>query len=190
MPFYIMLALLIIFQIINSNLVHVSATGMVKDGEIGTLGLWVHIVLGILAKILTLLLYVLVFKKRGVKSFYPYLFGDFSQLKADFDQLRKGIWPESTPKGTANVVQGLGLLALIGTELTAIIWLILWRNHWVFANDYRELYKFCTGFVEVYVLVHGSLAIFRFLYEWKWLKRSWVLVFVVGVEDLVLRQQH
>ncbi|WP_170915260.1 hypothetical protein [Enterovibrio nigricans] len=70
------------------------------------------------------------------------------------------------------MVQGLGLLALIGTELTAIIWLILWRNHWVFANDFRELHKFCTGFVEAYVLVHGSLAILRFLYEWKWLKRS------------------
>lgn len=167
-----MLALIIIFQIINSNLVHVTASGMVKDGEIGTLSLWIHIALGVVATILTIVLCVLVFKKRGIVSFYPYLFGDFSQLKADFNQLKKGIWPESDPKGMANVVQGLGLLALIGTELTAIIWLILWRNHWEFANNFRELHKFCTGFVEAYILVHGSLAVLRFFYEWKWVKHS------------------
>jgi hypothetical protein len=161
------LAILILFQIINSNLVHVSSLGSVKGGDIGEFGLWLHIISGILATLLTLVLCAFLLKTKSVKDFYPYLWGDFQQIKADGQQLLKRIWPDSHPRGMANVVQGLGVLALLGTEITAIIWLILWYQHWPLADTFRELHKFCTGWVEAYIIVHGSLALLRFVYEWR-----------------------
>ena len=161
------LAILILFQILNSNLVHVSASGLVKDGGIGEFGLWVHGIFGIVASVLTILLCVFLLRSKSLKDFYPYLWGDFQQIKDDGQQLLRGVWPESNPRGMANVVQGLGVIALIGTEITAIIWLILWYQHWPLANTFREIHKFCTGWVEAYIIVHGSLALLRFVYEWK-----------------------
>ncbi len=161
------LAVLIVFQIINSNFVHVSALGLIKGGESGQLGLWMHGIFGVIASILTIVFCLILLRTKSVRDFYPYLWGDFQQIKADGRQLFDRIWPESNPKGMANVVQGFGLLALIVCEVTAMIWLILWYLHWPFANEFRELHQFCTGWVEVYLIVHGTLALLRFFYEWR-----------------------
>lgn len=161
------LAGLIILQILNSNLVHMTHTGAVKVGMFNTLFLWLHIILGSLTVIATIGMIIFMLTKQSFRQFFPYLFGDNAVLKDDLKQIIKGKLPEPREKGLGNIIQGLGIGALILIETAALVWLVLWLNHSPYANEAREIHKSLTGLIEAYLIGHGGMALIHFLIERK-----------------------
>jgi cytochrome b561 len=75
------LAGLIILQILNSNLVHMTHAGAVKVGMSNTIFLWLHIILGSLTVLATIGMIIFMLTKQSFRQFFPYLFGDNAVLK-------------------------------------------------------------------------------------------------------------
>ncbi|UKA26301.1 cytochrome b/b6 domain-containing protein [Photobacterium damselae subsp. damselae] len=161
------LATLIILQILNSNLIHMTHDGILKEGPFATLFLWFHICIGLLAVFATIGMIVFMLTKQSFRQFFPYLFGDNEVLKDDIKQLMKGKLPEPREKGLGNIIQGLGIGALILIEAAALIWLALWVSHSPYTNEFRELHKTFTGLIEVYLVGHGGMALLHFIVERK-----------------------
>lgn len=161
------LAGLIILQILNSNLVHMTHAGAVKVGVSNTIFLWLHIILGSLTVLATIGMIIFMLTKQSFKQFFPYLFGDNAVLKDDIKQIMKGKLPEPREKGLGNIIQGLGIGALILIETAALVWLVLWLNHSPYANEAREIHKSLTGLIEAYLIGHGGMALLHFFVERK-----------------------
>ncbi|PSV45934.1 cytochrome b/b6 domain-containing protein [Photobacterium sp. GB-36] len=159
------LAALVILQILNSNLVHMTHAGEIESGVFSTLFLWVHIILGILTVVVTLAMISYMLVKQSFRQFFPYLFGDNAVLFDDLRQLHHGKLPEPREKGLGNIIQGLGIGALILIEAAALIWLALWLSHSPYANDVREIHKSLTGLIEAYLIGHGGMALLHFFIE-------------------------
>lgn len=157
------LAILIIWQIINSNFIHMTHLGAVKSGSL--FFLWLHIFFGIATIIFTLCIMRYMLFKQSFKQFFPYLYGDNHVIKDDINQLRHGRFPPPQPQGIANIVQGLGVGALVLIEIAAIVWLVLWLNDSSYANDAREIHKTLTGLIETYLIAHAGMAVLHFYLE-------------------------
>lgn len=161
------LVLVIIVQILNSNLLQMSSLGELKNGPFDAFFLWLHITFGSIGIILTLCLIVFVFTKQSFRQFFPYLFGDNDALKHDIALLFKKKLPPPLDKGLGNIIQGLGIGALILIETAALTWLVLWSLDSPFANDARQAHKALTGLIEVYLIGHGGMALLHFIIERK-----------------------
>ncbi|KJF92360.1 cytochrome b/b6 domain-containing protein [Photobacterium angustum] len=161
------LVALVILQILNSNLMSMTHAGKIEGGVFSTLFLWVHIILGILTVVVTLAMISYMLVKQSFRQFFPYLFGDNAVLFDDLKQLRHGKLPEPREKGLGNIIQGLGIGALILIETAALLWLALWLSHSPYANDAREIHKSLTGLIEAYLIGHGGMALLHFIIERK-----------------------
>jgi len=128
---------------------------------------WMHITLGLTLFFLTFMLIITCFTQRGIKHFYPYLWGDFKQIKSDLKQLFSFQLPDSSPYGLAASVQGLGLGALSIVILSGIAWFTLWVQHSPLALEARSLHKSLTIFIEIYIYGHGGLAVLHFIIWYK-----------------------
>jgi heme A synthase len=128
---------------------------------------WMHITIGLTLFFLTFMLIITCFTQRGIRHFYPYLWGDFKQIKSDLKQLFSFKLPDSSPYGLAASVQGLGLGALSIVILSGIAWFILWVQHSPSALEARSLHKSLTIFIEIYIYGHGGLAILHFIIWYK-----------------------
>lgn len=128
---------------------------------------WIHIISGILLFFLTLCLIISCFKYRGIRHFYPYLWGDFKQLRADIHQLINLKLPDSAPQGIAAIVQGLGLGALSIVILSGLTWFFLWIIQSPFALDARSIHKSLTILIEIYICGHGGLGVIHFIIWYK-----------------------
>lgn len=109
---------------------------------------------------------MLCFNQRGFRYFYPYLWGDFKQIKEDINSLLAKKLPDSSPKGLAATVQGLGLGALSIVILSGIAWFILWLQQSPLALEARSIHKSLTILIEIYIYGHGGLGIIHFII-WK-----------------------
>ncbi|WP_434359366.1 cytochrome b/b6 domain-containing protein [Parasalinivibrio latis] len=161
------LALLIIIQIINSNFIHMTHEGVLKDTPYATAFLWFHIIAGLLAVVCTVAMVTYMLSRQSFRQFFPYLFGDNAVLKDDLAQLARMKLPEPREKGLGNIVQGLGIGALILIEVAAVAWLVLWNMHSPYANEVREIHKALTGLIEAYLIGHGGMALLHFIVERK-----------------------
>lgn len=160
---HVLLALLVIWQLINSNFIHMTASGEVKSGS--SIFLWLHIIFGIATVIATIGIIRYLLLKQSFKQFFPYLYGDNITLKKDLKQLRHAQLPAAQKKGIANIVQGLGLCALVLIEIAALTWLVLWLSDSSDANDARKIHKSLTDLIEIYLIAHAGMAILHFYLE-------------------------
>lgn len=166
---HIMIVVLVISQIIISNGMSVTA-----DGSFGTnyqaFFTWLHIAIGCLLLLLLISLIMICFQQKGFFNYYPYLLGDFKQIKHDLVQLSRLQLPDSNPRGVAAVVQGAGLAALSIVMLSGILWFILWLCHNdLLAYQFEQYHKILTGLIEIYVVGHGGMAVLHFI---KWLRQK------------------
>lgn len=163
---HVSVLVLVITQIVISNFMHVPkavSTGM--HGANAWFS-WMHISFGLLLMMLTVVLAALCFTTRGVKYYYPYLWGDFPQLRKDFAALRQRQLPGAEAGGLAACVQGLGLGAMGLVVLSGATWLLLWLNGQALAPDARSLHQALTGLVEAYICGHGGMGLLHF-----WMQR-------------------
>lgn len=162
------LHLLILFLVLSQIVVSNWMTGtksVVVPIETEYFFTWFHIASGFLLFFLTLFLLISCFRLRGFKCFYPYLWADLKQFKADVRELKELKLPDSHSNGLAAIVQGLGLGALSIVILSGIVWFILWILQSPFALEARSIHKSLTILIEVYIYGHGGLGIIHF-YLW------------------------
>ncbi|MDP5210755.1 cytochrome b/b6 domain-containing protein [Microbulbifer sp. 2205BS26-8] len=153
------LIFLSIAQIILSEFMDVSASGVIGQTAVEYFSTWLHIGTGLLLLCLSFVFTAVEFRKNGFFYFYPYLVSDFSQLKSDINHLKKLALPEPAPRGLAAIIQGLGLGALLLVVISGCTWFVLWLNHVSFADTFKEIHESLTGLIEIYIIGHGALGV-------------------------------
>ncbi|MGG7670143.1 cytochrome b/b6 domain-containing protein [Yersinia sp. J1] len=169
---HLTIALFVIVQIVNSNGVQLDALAQANASGMSFFFTWMHIVIGITLFLLTLSLTVYCLVSRGIKYFYPYLWGDFSQIRQDLKQMMNLGLPAASPKGLAACVQGLGLGALLLVVLSGLSWFILFRMDVPWATEVLGLHKTLTALIEVYIFAHGGMGILHLILSHYMKKRA------------------
>ncbi|MGZ9899319.1 cytochrome b/b6 domain-containing protein [Shewanella gaetbuli] len=121
-------------------------------------GFWdyFHVYGGVVAAVLAVLFAVKVCLKGQWKQFFPYLVGDFSQLKAEFKGVAKGKLPVSGGKGLFSIIEGIGVVLLVLVSVTGILWYIVDPSDALTWRSYHKL--FAQGFIG-FLIVHVLLAL-------------------------------
>ena len=162
-----LILILVLFQIIISNFIEISDDGIISHNILEQYSTWAHISIGLLLFVLAILFIIIELSKHGFAYFYPYVFGDITQLKIDINQLKHKKMPELAPKGLAAIVQGLGLGALMLVVLSGAGWFLLWIYDFPLANYVIEIHVLLTGLIEAYVIAHGSIGLIHLLLAYK-----------------------
>lgn len=158
-----MIFLLVIGQIIISNWTSVSKNGVIPTTGLTYYFTWLHIIIGFCLLFLAAILIFICLSNRGFRYFYPYLWGDLSQIKNDIKSLFNLKLPDSSPKGLATSVQGLGLGALALVVLSGATWFILWWQNSSLAPEAKNIHKTLTGLIEAYIVGHGLMGLLHFI---------------------------
>lgn len=161
---HISVLLLVLTQIVVSNFMGFDKTGAISNDRLEFYATWTHIITGLLILPLVLSFVVVELKNHGLRYFFPYLFGDLSQLQNDIGRLLKLKLPEPGAGGLAAIVQGLGLGALSLVVLSGAIWFLSWIYGAPWAHDLKEIHEFLTGLVEAYIIGHGCMGILHIYY--------------------------
>ena len=140
---HVTLAVLILSQIIHSNFMIIEYV----PKRYLSLGTWFHICSGFTTLVVSVLFISIVLSRHSLKYFFPYLYGEFAQLKSDINTLMRFKLPELSPYGIAPIVQGLGLGALVLVLISGCFWLISWLLQWNIAFFLQETHEFLTGFI-------------------------------------------
>lgn len=163
---HLLLIFLVILQIIASDFIHFDrATGEIDADTLTFLATWMHILTGLLLLPLSLLFVALELRRYGFAYFFPYLFGDFTQLRQDLGTLFTFKLPEPGDRGIAAVIQGLGLGALVLVVLAGCVWFIGWNTGASWTHDAKELHEALTGLVQLYLIGHGVMGLMHVFLE-------------------------
>lgn len=163
--FHIVVLLLVLTQIMLSNVIEFNDNGTISSNLIEFYGTWAHIVTGLILVPLAVIFILIEFKKHGFKHFYPYLSGDNQQLKADFAVLKLRQLPEPESKGLAAMVQGLGFGALVLVLLSGSTWFYAWTTGASWAENMQEIHGLLTGLVITYFFAHGLMGLWHIFYS-------------------------
>ncbi|WP_076410159.1 cytochrome b/b6 domain-containing protein [Shewanella sp. UCD-KL12] len=115
---------------------------------------YLHVYLGLLTGLLSITMFLANILKGKWRQYFPWLAGDFSQLKRDLVGLVKGKVPLAGGRGLFSFVEGLGMLLMLGVALTGVMWFFLqgssdaltWRSYHIwFAKGF-------IGFIVVHVI--------------------------------------
>lgn len=97
---------------------------------------------------------------------YPWLSGNFTQIKQDLQCLSRVELPESHPAGIAATVEGLGLLALLLALVTGTAWYLSASSTGI-SPELLKIHKTSVGLIETYFYGHGAMALLHFIHWWR-----------------------
>ena len=122
-----------------------------------------HVWPGLVTLVLALVLTAHSLATRGLRRFFPYLWGDFKQIRVDLDAIRARKLVAPRPGGLATAVQGLGLGALLLATGSGGLWLLCSRLGLPdFAHAARSAHQGLVLLLELYCLGHGGMALLHF----------------------------
>ena len=162
----------VLYQLLISNFIEVSDGGVIGSSVGEYYGTWSHIIIGLALLALAFVFIVIELSKHGCAYFYPYVFGDIDQLKADIHQLKSLTFPKLQPKGLAAIIQGLGLGALFLVVMSGAAWFLFWWFGSPLANDIKELHELFTGLIEAYIIGHGAIGMLHIFLTYRERKLS------------------
>lgn len=159
------IVVLIILQICSSAGINMRL--LPDEGAASWPGLfgWYHIMAGLGTAFLAVYMTIRCFSQRGLRRFYPYLWGDTARIKKDMLDSLRGIIPAPQAGGLATAVQGLGFGALILTVLFGALWFLLWTSGASAGSTALVLqaHKFMVFLLVLYFLGHGGMALLHFV---------------------------
>jgi hypothetical protein len=156
---HIIVAVLVLLQIINSNLTEREA---LSDLSLTGIVTWFHIISGFALIILGLVMLVWMLKQRGFRYYYAWLALDFRGVIEDIKMLMSFRLPDAHAGGMAALIQGLGVMALLGVALCGGLWFVLNAMSGpssVLAQNVLHFHKFLTVFIETYFWAHGAMGL-------------------------------
>lgn len=119
---HIVVAVLILAQIINSNLTDSEALGELSLTGIVTL---LHIIIGTGLLLSGFVMLFRMMTRRGFRYYFSWVFMDFRGMAVDFRTLSQFRLPEAHAGWIASVVQGLGVVLLLGVATCGGLWFVL-----------------------------------------------------------------
>lgn len=145
-----------------------SSTAMSMKAHLGSFWFFAdswHIIWGILLLPLSYVFAWQSLRTRGLKYFFPYLWGDTSQIRKDINTVmqKKLIGPR--PGGLPAAIQGLGFGALLMTVSLGFAWYVLWKTHNPVAPIILDVHCFFAFLLGLYAIGHGGMALLHFI---KW----------------------
>ncbi|GIU28326.1 cytochrome b/b6 domain-containing protein [Shewanella sp. MBTL60-007] len=113
-----------------------------------------HVYLGLIAAFLSITFLITTCLKGKWRQYFPWLVGDFSQLKADILGFFKGKIPIAGGRGLFSVVEGVGMLLFLAVGVSGIAWFatqgssdaLMWRGYHI------HLAQAFIGFIVVHVI--------------------------------------
>ncbi len=106
------------------------------------------------------------FKRRGVKFFFSYLWGDISQLKKDIHLYKQGLAIAPRSGGLPGLIQGLGLLFFFVTVFSGFCLYLSYEHAFDFSFDFYALHSHAALALFFYFVIHAYISIRHFLF-WK-----------------------
>jgi len=164
---HITILILVLSQILVSNLMKLNDAGEISTNTIEFYGTWLHIMTGLFIIPVAIIFLFIELKQHGFKYYFPYLSGEFSQLKNDIYQLMKLKIPEPNAYGIAAVIQGLGLGALFLVLFSGLGWFVSWNFNLPWSHDVKDVHEFLTGLIEAYIIGHGSMGVLHIFFRSK-----------------------
>ncbi len=131
-------------------------------GTVGYLASSYHILAGIFLLAFSCVFAWKSFSLRGLKHFFPYLWGETEQLRKDIAASVRFRIIAPRPGGLATVVQGLGFGALLLTVFSGFTWFVLWRAGAPQAAQALTVHKTVVVLLILYFLGHGGMALLHF----------------------------
>lgn len=156
---HIIVAVLVLLQIISSNL---TESDVLSDYTLTGFVTWFHIVSGLSLIALGVVMLVWMLTQRGFRYYFAWLTLNFRGVIEDIKMLMSFRLPEAHAGGIAALVQGLGVLALLGVALCGGFWFALNTIPGaspVLTETILHLHKFLTVFIETYFWVHGAMGL-------------------------------
>lgn len=156
---HISVALLVLFQIINSQLTESEALG---DVTLTGWVTWLHIICGFSLIVLGITMLIWMLTQRGFDYYFAWLKLDFRGIAADLKTLISLRLPEAHAGGVAALIQGLGVVALLGVALCGGLWFVLntaFGPSSALTHEVLGLHKFLTVFIETYFWAHGAMGL-------------------------------
>ena len=156
---HILVAVLVLVQIINSNFTESEA---LHDSGLNGIVTWMHIISGFGLIFCGIAMMAWMLTQRGFKYYFAWLALDFRGVVDDIRTLTQRQLPDAHAGGMAATVQGLGVLALLGVALCGAAWFVLNATLGPVSSvteSALNLHKFLTVFVETYFWAHGFMGL-------------------------------
>ncbi len=156
---HIIVAVLVLLQIVNSNLTESEALNNFSLTGIVT---WFHVISGLALIVLGIIMLGWMLKQRGFRYYFAWLALDFKGVIEDVKLLFSFRLPEAHAGGIAAIIQGLGVLALLGVALCGGLWFVLntlYGPSSALAENVLHFHKFLTVFIETYFWAHGAMGL-------------------------------
>lgn len=156
---HIIVAVLVLLQIVNSNLTEREALNNFSLPGIVT---WFHVISGLALIVLGIIMLGWMLKQRGFRYYFAWLALDFKGVIEDVKVLFSLRLPEAHAGGIAALIQGLGVLALLGVALCGGLWFALntlYGPSSAMAESVLHFHKFLTVFIETYFWAHGAMGL-------------------------------
>lgn len=164
---HISVALLILSQIVNSNLTEREA---LSEHSFVSLVTWFHIISGFMLILLGITLLVWMLTQRGFRWYFAWVTLDLSGIKTDLLQLARLKLPEAGKGGIAATIQGLGVISLLLVAVSGGMWFMansLLGLPVETARYYLHWHKFLTTFIEMFFYAHGAMGLLHMLLSWE-----------------------
>lgn len=156
---HIIVAVLIILQIISSNFTESDA---LSDYTLTGFVTWFHVITGLSLIVLGFVMLAWMLTQRGFRYYFTWLTLDYRGVVGDIKMLMSFRLPEAHAGGMAALVQGLGVLALLGVALCGGFWFALNTTPGAspaLTETVLYLHKFLTVFIEIYFWAHGAMGL-------------------------------
>lgn len=154
---HILVAVLVLVQIINSNFTESEA---LHESGLNGIVTWMHIISGSGLIFCGIAMMAWMLTQRGCKYYFAWLALDFRGIVDDIRTLSLRQLPDAHAGGMAATVQGLGVLALLGVALCGAAWFVLNATLGPVSSvteSALHLHKFLTVFIETYFWAHGFI---------------------------------
>lgn len=155
---HIIVAVLILLQIVSSNLTESDA---LSDYTLTGFVTWFHVIIGLSLIVLGLIMLAWMLTQRGFHYYFAWLTLDFRGVVEDIKMLMSFRLPEAHAGGIAALIQAWCTCA-IGR---CIMWWFLVCTQYnsgmspVLTESVLNLHKFLTVFIETYFWAHGSMGL-------------------------------
>ncbi|MGK3223577.1 cytochrome b/b6 domain-containing protein [Enterobacter soli] len=156
---HIIVAVLVLLQIVNSNL---TERGALNNLSLAGIVTWFHVISGLALIVLGIIMLGWMLKQRGFRYYFAWLALDFKGVIEDVRVLFSFRLPEAHAGGIAAIIQGLGVLALLGVAICGGLWFALntlYGPSSALAESVLHFHKFLTVFIETYFWAHGAMGL-------------------------------
>lgn len=156
---HIIVAVLVLLQIISSDFTESEA---LADFSVTGAMTWFHVISGLTLIALGIVMFIWMLTQRGFRYYFSWLTLDFRGIAEDLNKLISLRLPEAHAGGIAALIQGLGVVALLGVAMCGGLWFVLNTTMGpssALTQDVLSFHKFLTVFIETYFWAHGAMGL-------------------------------